>query len=57
MKNLIILVLVLMSLPTFAQQSIYTDNDGDSIIEYTLLNKEGKVEETGFYVNGKNRCQ
>lgn len=53
MKNLIVLLLVFMSLPTFAQQAIYTDNDGDGIIEYTLYNKNGKVEETGFYVNGK----
>ena len=53
MKNLIVLLLVFMSLPVMAQQALYTDNDGDGVIEYTLLNNNGKVEETGFYLNGK----
>jgi antitoxin component YwqK of YwqJK toxin-antitoxin module len=53
MKNILFFILVLFSTNIFAQRAIYTDNDGDGILEYTLQNTNGKVIETGYYYNGK----
>ena len=53
MKNILFLILVLFSTNILAQRAVYTDNDGDGIVEYTLQNTNGKVIETGYYQNGK----
>jgi antitoxin component YwqK of YwqJK toxin-antitoxin module len=53
MKNILLMITLLISFNSFAQQAIYTDNDGDGIIEYTLKNEMGNVMETGYYLNGK----
>jgi antitoxin component YwqK of YwqJK toxin-antitoxin module len=53
MKKIILFLLVVLGFSTYGQQSIYTDNDGDGVIEYTLQDKSGNVLETGYYYNGK----
>jgi antitoxin component YwqK of YwqJK toxin-antitoxin module len=53
MKKVLVLLTLIVGLPIFSQNAIYTDNDGDGIIEYVLKNSNGRVEETGFYSNGK----
>ena len=44
---------MLMSNYLFSQTTQFTDNDGDGVIEYTLLRNNGTIEEEGFYFNGK----
>lgn len=53
MRYLFSLLFLILSISGFSQQSIYTDNDGDGIIEYKLIDKKGNSVETGFYYNGK----
>ena len=53
MKNILLILCFLLSIEGFSQQSIYTDEDGDGVIEYTQVSKDGKLVEKGFYYNGK----
>jgi antitoxin component YwqK of YwqJK toxin-antitoxin module len=52
MKKIFTLFAVLLTFPILAQNAIYTDQDGDGVIEYELF-KDGLVIEKGFYYNGK----
>jgi len=47
-KNLFIFSLVL-GFSMSAQKAIYTDLDGDGVIEYVLKDNNGDVLESGFY--------
>lgn len=51
MKKIIFIFTLFFSISVFGQ-AVYTDNDGDGVIEYTLT-KDGKVIETGYYLSGK----
>jgi antitoxin component YwqK of YwqJK toxin-antitoxin module len=51
-KNLFIFSLVL-GFSMSAQKAIYTDLDGDGVIEYVLEDNDGGVLETGFYYQQK----
>jgi antitoxin component YwqK of YwqJK toxin-antitoxin module len=53
MKTILIITLLFLNLNLFAQKAIYTDNDGDGVIEYTLMDDFKKVLETGYYQNNK----
>ena len=53
MKRTLLIMFMLISNYLFSQTTLYTDNDGDGVIEYTLLRPNGSVEEEGFYLNGK----
>lgn len=53
MKHLFFILLSVFTFSVYGQKAIYTDNNGDGIIEYTLLNDLGKVMETGYYKSGK----
>jgi antitoxin component YwqK of YwqJK toxin-antitoxin module len=53
MRNFLLIVSLILGFSLSAQQSTYTDDDGDGVIEYTLTSKDGKVIETGYYLNGK----
>lgn len=53
MKKILLIITLFISFNSFAQQAIYTDNDGDGVIEYTLKNEMGNVMETGYYLNGR----
>ena len=53
MKTILITTLLFLTSNLFAQKAIYTDNDGDGIIEYTSVSKDGRIQERGFYLNGK----
>ena len=51
-KNLFIFRLML-GFSMSAQKAIYTDQDGDGVIEYVLEDNDGGVLETGFYYQQK----
>jgi antitoxin component YwqK of YwqJK toxin-antitoxin module len=51
-KNLFIFSLVL-GFSMSAQKAIYTDLDGDGVIEYVLKDNNGDVLESGFYYQQK----
>lgn len=53
MKKVLLILFFMFGYASYAQQAIYTDNDGDGIIEYVLKDKNGKVLETGYYYNKK----
>ena len=53
MKNILFIFGILLSIQAFSQQSIYTDENGDGIIEYTQVSKDGKLVERGYYYEGK----
>ena len=53
MKKLFLVMFMLMSNYLFSQTTLYTDNDGDGVIEYTLIRNNGSIEEEGYYLNGK----
>lgn len=53
MRNLLLLISLVIGFSLSAQHSSYTDNDGDGVIEYTLTSNDGKVIETGYYLDGK----
>lgn len=53
MRNFLLILTLVFGLSLSAQQVLYTDNDGDGVIEYTLTSNDGKVIETGYYLNGK----
>jgi antitoxin component YwqK of YwqJK toxin-antitoxin module len=53
MKKILLIIGILLSFQAFSQQSIYTDENGDGIIEYSQVSKDGKLVEKGFYYNGK----
>ena len=51
MKKFLFLIGLIFTFTVKAQKAIYTDNDGDGVIEYVLRNDDGIVLETGFYYN------
>jgi len=53
MKKILLSFLFVSTTVLFGQRAIYTDNDGDGVIEYTLYDNFGKVSETGYYYNKK----
>jgi antitoxin component YwqK of YwqJK toxin-antitoxin module len=53
MKTILIITLLFLTSNLFAQKTIYTDNSGNGVIEYTLIDKDGKIQEKGFYFNNK----
>lgn len=53
MKTILIITLLFITSNLFAQKTIYTDNDGSGTIKYTLVDKDGKIQEEGFYFNKK----
>lgn len=53
MRNFLLIVSLILGFSVSAQQATYTDLDGDGVIEYTLKSKDGKVIETGYYLNSK----
>lgn len=53
MRRLVFICIMLLSTSLFSQTAIYTDEDGDGIVEYVLKSDEGKVIETGYYLNWK----
>ena len=53
MKKIILIFGLILSSSIFAQQAVYTDNDGDGIVEYNLINKDGRTIESGYYYEGK----
>lgn len=53
MKNLLLFLLLLASQNVFSQRAIYTDDNGDGIIEYKLVNSSGQLVESGYYLNSK----
>lgn len=53
MKNILLIICFLLSVEGFSQKSIYTDENGDGIVEYLQLSKEGNVVEKGYYFEGK----
>jgi antitoxin component YwqK of YwqJK toxin-antitoxin module len=53
MKQTFTILLFLFGFNLLSQTALYTNNDGDNIIEYTLQGEDGKVIETGYYLNNK----
>jgi antitoxin component YwqK of YwqJK toxin-antitoxin module len=53
MKNFLFIVSLILSFGALSQKSIYTDLDGNGVIEYTLESEDGKVIETGHYLHKK----
>lgn len=53
MKNILVILFSILSFGVFAQKAIYTDYDGDGIVEYNLYSDDGSILETGFYYNSK----
>jgi len=53
MKKILMTLMLFLGFNLFSQNAIYTDYDGNKIIEYTLQDEYGKVLETGFYFNNK----
>lgn len=53
MKKILSVVFFMMFVSLYSQTTVLTDNNGDGIIEYQLVSKEGTTLEEGFYYNGK----
>lgn len=53
MKQLLFICSILFSVNLLSQTSIYTDENDDGIIEYSLKSENGKVIETGYFLNWK----
>ena len=49
MKTILIITLLFLNSNLFAQKAIYTDNDGDGVIEYTLMDDLKKVLDSRFF--------
>lgn len=53
MKKIFLLFSLVFAFSMSAQKAYYTDDDGNGVIEYVLLDNEGNKLETGFYCNKK----
>lgn len=53
MRNFLLIISLVLGFGMSAQQAVYTDLDGDGVIEYTLKSTDGKVIETGYYLDSK----
>lgn len=53
MKKILLFCSLVLGFSMAAQKAHYTDNDGDGVIEYVLVNQNGQVLETGYYYNQK----
>lgn len=53
MRQFLLITSLVLGFGLAAQQATYTDLDGDGVVEYTLKSQDGKVIETGYYLNSK----